>query len=83
MYYYQAKTSVIRIALALAQELKPHECTAGYSLRARSVRGHVTVALTAAWFRSQQMLDNYGVTEANWRDAPKKQPHFIITETPR
>lgn len=29
------------------------------------------------------MLDNYGVTEANWRDAIKKQPHFAITETPR
>ena len=29
------------------------------------------------------MLDNYGVTEANWRDAITKQPHFAITETPR
>lgn len=69
MYYDQAKTSVIRIAWALAQELKPHGCTA--------------VALTPGWLRSEQMLDNYGVTEANWREATKKQPHFIITETPR
>ena len=29
------------------------------------------------------MLDNYGVSEANWRDAIAKQPHFVITETPR
>ena len=29
------------------------------------------------------MLDHYGVTEANWRDAITKQPHFAITETPR
>jgi hypothetical protein len=29
------------------------------------------------------MLDNYGVTEVNWRDAIAKQPHFAITETPR
>jgi len=69
MYYDQAKTSVIRVAWALAQELKPHQCTA--------------VALTPGWLRSEQMLDNYGVTEANWRQATKKQPHFVITETPR
>jgi hypothetical protein len=29
------------------------------------------------------MLDNYGVTELNWQDATAKQPHFVITETPR
>lgn len=69
MFYDLAKTSVIRIAWALAQELQPHQCTA--------------VALTPGWLRSEQMLDNYGVTEANWRDAIAKQPHFVITETPR
>jgi NAD(P)-dependent dehydrogenase (short-subunit alcohol dehydrogenase family) len=69
MFYDLAKTSVVRIAWALAQELRPHNCTA--------------VALTPGWLRSEQMLDNYGVTEANWRDALAKQPHFIITETPR
>ena len=26
------------------------------------------------------MLDNYGVSEANWQDAIAKQPHFAITE---
>ena len=69
LFYDQAKTSVIRIAWALAQELRAHKCTA--------------VALTPGWLRSEQMLDNYGVKEANWRDALAKQPHFIITETPR
>ena len=69
LFYDLAKTSVIRIAWAQAQELRPHQCTA--------------VALTPGWLRSEQMLDNYGVTEANWRDATAKQPHFIITETPR
>jgi hypothetical protein len=29
------------------------------------------------------MLDNYGVSEANWRDAIAKQPHFAIAESPR
>ena len=69
LFYDLAKTSVIRMAWAQAQELRPHQCTA--------------VALTPGWLRSEQMLDNYGVTETNWRDATAKQPHFIITETPR
>jgi NAD(P)-dependent dehydrogenase (short-subunit alcohol dehydrogenase family) len=69
LFYDLAKTSVIRMAWAQAQELRPYQCTA--------------VAVTPGWLRSEQMLDNYGVTEANWRDATKKQPHFVITETPR
>jgi len=69
LFYDLAKTSVIRMAWAQAQELRPHQCTA--------------VALTPGWLRSEQMLDNYGVSEANWRDAIAKQPHFVITETPR
>jgi NAD(P)-dependent dehydrogenase (short-subunit alcohol dehydrogenase family) len=69
LFYDLAKTSVIRIAWALAEELRPYQCTA--------------VALTPGWLRSEQMLDNYGVSEANWRDAIAKQPHFVITETPR
>src|SRR5262245_3210847 len=69
LFYDLAKTSVVRMAWAQAQELRSHQCTA--------------VALTPGWLRSEQMLDNYGVTEANWRDAIAKQPHFVITETPR
>ncbi len=69
LFYDLAKTSVIRMAWAQAQELRPHQCTA--------------VALTPGWLRSEMMLDAYGVSEANWRDAIAKQPHFVITETPR
>ena len=29
------------------------------------------------------MLDAFGVTEANWRDATERIPHFAISETPR
>ena len=29
------------------------------------------------------MLLTFGVTEANWRDAAAKEPHFVISETPR
>ena len=53
-FYDLAKTAVIRLAFAQSKELAPHGCTA--------------VALTPGWMRSEMMLDNYGVTEANWRD---------------
>jgi hypothetical protein len=33
--------------------------------------------------RSEIMLDHYGMTEENWRDALVKEPQFIISETPR
>jgi hypothetical protein len=29
------------------------------------------------------MLEAFGVTEANWRDAATKSVHFVISETPR
>lgn len=69
LFYDLAKTSVSRLAWVQAEELRPHGCTA--------------VAVTPGWLRSEQMLDNYGVGEANWRDAIAKQPHFCITESPR
>jgi NAD(P)-dependent dehydrogenase (short-subunit alcohol dehydrogenase family) len=69
VFYDLAKTSVVRMGWSLAKELQPFRCTA--------------VALSPGWLRSEQMLDIYGVTEANWHDATAKQPHFVISETPR
>jgi NAD(P)-dependent dehydrogenase (short-subunit alcohol dehydrogenase family) len=69
LFYDLTKTSVIRMAWAQAQELRAHQCTA--------------LALSPGWLRSEMMLDAYGVSEANWHDATAKQPHFVITETPR
>ncbi|MDQ5831877.1 MAG: SDR family oxidoreductase [Actinomycetota bacterium] len=69
MFYDLAKTSVIRLAWAQAQELQPHRGTA--------------VALTPGWMRSEAMLENHRVSEANWRDATERSPHFCISETPR
>jgi NAD(P)-dependent dehydrogenase (short-subunit alcohol dehydrogenase family) len=69
-FYDLAKTSVIRLAFAQAKELEPHGCTA--------------VALTPGWMRSEMMLDIYGVTEDNWREATRGNPHFAaISESPR
>lgn len=67
-FYDLAKASVLRMAFALAHELGPYDATA--------------VALTPGWMRSEAMLDAYGVTEANWRDATAREPHFAISETP-
>jgi NAD(P)-dependent dehydrogenase (short-subunit alcohol dehydrogenase family) len=68
-FYDLAKTAVIRLAFAQSKDLAPHSGTA--------------VALTPGWLRSEMMLEAFGVTEANWRDATEKVPHFGISETPR
>ncbi|MCX5214155.1 SDR family oxidoreductase [Kitasatospora sp. NBC_00240] len=67
-FYDIAKSSVLRMAFALGHELGP--------------RGATAVALTPGWLRSEMMLDNFGVTEENWRDALEQVPHFCISETP-
>lgn len=68
-YFYDlVKTTVQRMALGQAAELEPYGCTA--------------VALTPGWLRSEAMLEAFGVTEDNWRDATAHQPHFVISESP-
>jgi NAD(P)-dependent dehydrogenase (short-subunit alcohol dehydrogenase family) len=69
-FYDLAKSAVLRLAFSQAEELKPFDCTA--------------VALTPGWMRSEMMLEHYGVTEANWREAAATNPHFAaISESPR
>jgi NAD(P)-dependent dehydrogenase (short-subunit alcohol dehydrogenase family) len=69
-FYDLAKTAVIRLGFAQSQELAEHGCAA--------------VALTPGWLRSEMMLDNFGVSEANWRDGAAVNPHFAaISESPR
>ena len=66
--FYVAKAAAHHLALAEAAETRGYECTA--------------VAMTPGWLRSEAMLDDFGVTEENWRDALAKQPHFCISESP-
>ena len=40
------------------------------------------MSVTPGFLRSEAMLAHFGVTEANWRDAAKKNPDFIASETP-
>ena len=67
-FYDLAKSSVIRLAVAQAAELRPY--------------GVAAVALTPGFLRSEAMLDGFGVTEANWRDGAAKDPHFAQSESP-
>lgn len=68
-FYDLAKTAPIRMAWAHGKDLAPH--------------GATSVAITPGWMRSEIMLEEFGVTESNWRDACEAQPHFVISETPR
>jgi NAD(P)-dependent dehydrogenase (short-subunit alcohol dehydrogenase family) len=68
LFYDLIKVTVNRLALSMAEELHSH--------------GVAAVAVTPGFLRSEQMLDRFGVTEANWRDGAKKDPHFIASETP-
>jgi NAD(P)-dependent dehydrogenase (short-subunit alcohol dehydrogenase family) len=68
IFYDLAKTSVIRLAFAMAYELRKRDIT--------------VVALTPGYLRSESMLEHFGVTEANWRDAGKKESNFLESETP-
>ena len=68
LFYDLAKASVIRLALGMAEELRPHGVTA--------------LAVTPGFLRSEAMLDLFGVTEANWPAGAQRDPHFIASETP-
>jgi NAD(P)-dependent dehydrogenase (short-subunit alcohol dehydrogenase family) len=68
LFYSLVKISNIHLAAGMAEDLKPHGVTA--------------VAVTPGFLRSEAMLDGFGVTEENWRDAIAQDPHFEASETP-
>jgi NAD(P)-dependent dehydrogenase (short-subunit alcohol dehydrogenase family) len=67
-YYDLVKANVERIVKGLSAELTDHPVTA--------------LGVTPGWLRSEQMLDNFDVTEDSWRDACVKTPGFAISESP-
>jgi NAD(P)-dependent dehydrogenase (short-subunit alcohol dehydrogenase family) len=56
------------LPLFWAAELAPHGITA--------------VAVTPGFLRSESVLQYFGVTEDNWRQAGKKDPNFLVSESP-
>ena len=82
LFYDLVKISVIRLAFAMARELRK--------------RHIVSVAVTPGFLRSEAVLEHFGVTEANWKDAGKRTPpgrktrvvhdaaaDFMVSESPR
>lgn len=68
LYYSLAKIGVSHLAQAMSADLKPH--------------GVAAVSVTPGFLRSEEMLEHFGVTEANWQDAAAKEIHFLQSETP-
>jgi NAD(P)-dependent dehydrogenase (short-subunit alcohol dehydrogenase family) len=72
VFYDLAKIAVSRLAFSQGHELAPFGATA--------------VAITPGWLRSEMMLDNFGISEENWRDAVDRgatPPDFALSESPR
>jgi NAD(P)-dependent dehydrogenase (short-subunit alcohol dehydrogenase family) len=62
------KSALKLLPLYWAAELEPH--------------GIAAIAVTPGFLRSESMLQHQGVTEANWRDAGRKDPNFLESESP-
>src|SRR6202795_2424002 len=78
LFYDLVKISVIRLAFAMARELRKREI--------------VSVALTPGFLRSERVLEHFKVSEANWQEAGKKNKNsavqndaadFMMSESPR
>jgi NAD(P)-dependent dehydrogenase (short-subunit alcohol dehydrogenase family) len=80
IFYDLVKISVIRLAFAMARELRKRDI--------------VSLALTPGFLRSEAVLDHFGVSEANWKEGGKKdRPNardqndspadFLVSESPR
>jgi NAD(P)-dependent dehydrogenase (short-subunit alcohol dehydrogenase family) len=73
LFYDLVKITVSRLAYAMAEELHKHRVAA--------------VALTPGFMRTEAILESFGVTEANWREAAENNPRaksfgFINSESP-
>jgi NAD(P)-dependent dehydrogenase (short-subunit alcohol dehydrogenase family) len=81
IFYDLVKISVIRLAFAMARELRKRDV--------------VSVALTPGFLRSERVLEHFGVREASWKEAGKNRrdknsadqndasSDFMVSESPR
>ena len=78
VFYDLAKIAVNRLAFSLGHELESFNA--------------IAVAITPGWLRSEMMLENFGVSETNWRaalqptnigDQPAAPADFALSESPR
>ena len=66
-FYDLAKSAVIRLAYAVAADPHAHKVTA--------------LAITPGFLRTEAVLESFGVTEENWRDAIREDTYFSESET--
>jgi NAD(P)-dependent dehydrogenase (short-subunit alcohol dehydrogenase family) len=66
-YYDLAKTAAMRMAMTMADELRPH--------------GVAAIAVTPGFLRSEAMLGD--LDESNWREKIQEDRFFAFSETPR
>jgi NAD(P)-dependent dehydrogenase (short-subunit alcohol dehydrogenase family) len=78
VYYDLVKVSINRLGFSQGHELAQQGATA--------------ISITPGWMRSEMMLEAFGVSEVNWRDAidpsissehPKAPPGFAVSESTR
>jgi len=80
IFYDLVKISVIRLAFAMARELRKRDI--------------VSLALTPGFLRSEAVLEHFEVTEANWKEGGRKDgpnardqndapADFLVSESPR
>lgn len=62
------KSGLKALAFRMSWDLKKHKVA--------------SLAITPGFLRSEAMLQHFGVTPDTWRDAGKKDPHFLASESP-
>ena len=65
---HAVKTAQKVLPLQWATELAPH--------------GITVLAITPGFLRSETMLQHFAVTEDTWREAGRKDPNFLVSESP-
>ncbi|MFE6778968.1 SDR family oxidoreductase [Streptomyces sp. NPDC057702] len=68
LFFDIAKNVPIRAAFGISRELTEY--------------GGTALSMSPGFLRSEEMLDHFGVSEENWRDAVAQEPHFAIAESP-
>lgn len=58
----------MRMAFSMAEDLTSYNIS--------------SIAVTPGFLRSEAMLDNFGVTEKNWKNGAKQDKLFAFSETP-
>ncbi len=72
-----AGANPIAHAVKTAQKLLPLQWATELA-----AHGITVLAITPGFLRSESMLQHFGVTEDTWREAGRKDPNFLVSESP-